>query len=99
MNNNVRHIYFIEVMHDGTGAERAARVPAGREGSFSVYSDQEIPPQRLHRIVDEVRGILPRGLSYGRFEEFVYRALKERGLHRVEDVKDHGTIGEIDYTQ
>ena len=99
MNNDVRHRYFIEFIHDGTEAERAARVPAVREGSFSVYSDQEILPQRLHGIINEVKSILRRGLSYGKFEKFVYCALEERGLHRFEDVKNHGIIGEIDYTQ
>lgn len=68
-------------------------------GTLYVYSDMEIPTERLHEIIDEVEKTLPKGLTADKFKENIYHVLEEKGLRRFEDVKDHGIIGKIKYEQ
>ena len=68
-------------------------------GTLYVYSNLEIPTERLREIIDEVKRELPEGLRSDNFEEILYRALEEKGLRRFEGIKNHGLIGKIKYEQ
>ena len=88
------HKYSINFDHFRTELK-----PVHYRGRLYVYSNQEIPTNRLHEILEEVERTLPKGLTTDDFRESLYSALEEKGLRRFERAEDHGLIGEIKYDQ
>ncbi len=94
--SDVKHKYHIDFHYTGVHFDGISHHNSWTSGAFYVYSEQ-MPFERLQRIVEEVKTGIPDGLNYNAFEEYVYRELEKRGLYRFEEIVDHGPIGEITY--
>lgn len=95
MSSYLGHTYSIDFDYVKIKSEQ--EIESHYIGTLYVYSNLEIPTERLHEIIDEVEKTLPKGLTTDKFKESIYRALEEKGLRRFEGVKDHGIIGKIKY--
>ena len=97
--SDVRHKYHINFQYTGIGFDGKSHYNYWTSGAFDVYSSQEMPFERLQRIVEEVKTGIPDGINYDAFEEHVYRELEKRGLHRFEKIVDRGPIGGLVYRE
>lgn len=68
-------------------------------GRIYVHSEQDIPKDKFHEILDEVKSALPEGLEVDSFLKRLDITLEEKGFRRFLHPKDHGLIGEIKYIQ